>query len=146
MTEGDMEGTTRPALSFLSFSRDPEAVLVQDLSRARDLLAEAGFPRGEGFPAIKLVVNRNDTQLRVARAVARMWKQNLNVETEIAVKENAELESTRVSGDYDLIRRNAVFPTADELMSILTLLKPPATPVAVPTSTQSPVANEGVEA
>jgi oligopeptide transport system substrate-binding protein len=75
LTEGEMEGLTRPALSFLSFSRDPEAVLVQDISRARDLLAEAGYPRGEGFPAMKLVVNRNDTQVRVARSVARMWKQ-----------------------------------------------------------------------
>ena len=29
LTEGEMEGTTRPALSFLSFSRDPEAVIVE---------------------------------------------------------------------------------------------------------------------
>ncbi|HKP70363.1 MAG TPA: peptide ABC transporter substrate-binding protein [Pyrinomonadaceae bacterium] len=145
LTEGDMEGTTRPALSFLSFSRDPEAVIVQDISRARDLLAEAGYPRGEGFPAIKLVINRNDTQTRVARAVARMWKQNLNVETEIVVKENAEVETARITGDFDLIRRNAVFPTADELMSILTLLKPPVTPPAA-NATQSPEPREGVEA
>ena len=147
LTEGEMEGLTRPALSFLSFSRNPEAVLVQDIARARDLLAEAGFPRGEGFPAMKLVVNRNDTQTRVARSVARMWKQNLNIDTEVVVKENAELDTARLAGDFDLIRRNAVFPTADELMSILTLLKPPGTAVtATPTVTPSPEANEGVEA
>jgi oligopeptide transport system substrate-binding protein len=145
LTEGEMEGLTRPALSFLSFSRSPDAVLVQDLARARDLLAEAGYPRGEGFPVVRLVVNRNDTQLRVARSVARMWKQNLNVETEIVVKENFELETARTSGDFDLIRRNAVFPSADELMCILALLKPPSSAAAVQ-GTPVPETDEGVEA
>ena len=96
---------------------------------------------------MKLVVNRNDTQVRVARSVARMWKQNLNVDTELVVKENTELETARVVGDYDLIRRNTVFPTADELMSILTLLKPPATTATTGSAaTPSPETNAGVEA
>jgi len=125
LTEGDMEGLTQPALSFLPFSGNPDAKIVQDKDRARSLLEEAGFPGGKDFPVIRLVVNRNDTQQRVARAVARMWKQNLNLDTEIVVKENAELEAARTAGDFDLIRRGEVFPTADELMSILSILKPP---------------------
>ena len=145
LTEGEMEGVTRPAVSFLSFSTSPEAVLVQDVSRARDLLAEAGYPRGEGFPVVKLVVNRNDTQIRIARSVARMWKQNLNIETELVVKENADLEAARTSGEFDLIRRNAVFPSADELMSILALLKPPGPSPRVQ-ATPIPETDEGVEA
>ena len=128
LTEGEMEGFTQPALSFLPFSANAEAKIVQDKERARDLLEEAGFPGGKDFPTVRLVVNRNDTQQRVARAVARMWKQNLNLETEIVVKENAELEDARTAGDFDLIRRGAVFPTADELMSILLILKPPQHP------------------
>jgi oligopeptide transport system substrate-binding protein len=143
LTEGEMEGQTTSALSFLPFSRNSESVIVQDKERARDLLEEAGFAGGEKFPVIKLVINRNDTQQRVARAVARMWKQNLNIDTEIVAKENAEVEAARTNGDFDLVRRNAVFPTADELMSILALLKPAASPKAEPSS--SPVAG-GVEA
>lgn len=125
LTEGNMEGLTQPALSFLPFSGNPDAKIVQDKDRARSLLEEAGFPGGKDFPVIRLVVNRNDTQQRVARAVARMWKQNLNLDTEIVVKENADLEAARTAGDFDLIRRGEVFPTADELMSILSILKPP---------------------
>jgi oligopeptide transport system substrate-binding protein len=60
-------------------------------------MEDAGFPNGEDFPDIRLVVNRNDTQQRIARAVARMWKENLNIETEIVVKENAELEEARLA-------------------------------------------------
>lgn len=142
LTEGEMEGLTRPALSFLPFGEAPEARLAQDKERARDLLEEAGFPDGKDFPVVKLVVNRNDMQQRVARAVARMWKQNLNIETEIVVKENAELEAVRRAGDFDLVRRNAVFPTANELMSILSILKPPAPNVIEP----QPSPSAGVEA
>ncbi|MEP7148369.1 MAG: peptide ABC transporter substrate-binding protein [Acidobacteriota bacterium] len=125
LTEGEMEGFTQPALSLLPFGANREVKIVQDKERARDLLEEAGFAGGKGFPIIRLVVNRNDTQQRVARAVARMWKQNLSLETEIVVKEVTELEQARNAGDFDLIRRGAVFPTADELMSILEILKPP---------------------
>lgn len=125
LTEGEMEGLTQPALSFLPFGTNSDVKIIQDKEKALSLLEEAGFPGGKDFPVIRLVVNRNETQQRVARAVARMWKQNLNIETEIVVKENAELEQARNAGDFDLIRRGVVFPTADELMSILSILKPP---------------------
>jgi oligopeptide transport system substrate-binding protein len=128
LTEGEMEGFTQPASSFLPFGADSEFKIVQDKDKAEALLEEAGFPGGKNFPVIRLVVNRNETQLRVARAVARMWKQNLNLETEVVVKENAEIELARNAGDFDLIRRGAVYPTADELMGILAILKPPQHP------------------
>ena len=142
LTEGEMEGFTQPAFSFLPFAANSEVKLVQDKDKAAGLLDEAGFPGGKDFPVIRLVVNRNETQQRVARAVARMWKQNLNLETEIVVKENAEIELARNDGDYDLIRRGVVFPTADELMSILAILKPPQHPSETATSSS----NIGVEA
>ena len=128
LTEGEMEGLTQPALAFLPFETNSEVKIIQDKEKALALFEEAGFPGGKDFPVIRLVVNRNETQQRVARAVARMWKQNLNIETEIVVKENAELEQTCNAGDFDLIRRGVVFPTADELMSILAILKPPQDP------------------
>lgn len=63
-----MEGFTQPALSLLPFGANREVKIVQDKERARDLLEEAGFAGGKGFPVIRLVVNRNDTQQRVARS------------------------------------------------------------------------------
>jgi oligopeptide transport system substrate-binding protein len=142
LTEGEMEGQAQPALSFLPFVSTDETKLVQDKERAKKLMEDAGFPNGKDFPIVSLVINRNDTQQRIARAVARMWKETLNVETEIVVKENAELEQARVAGDYDLIRRNVVFPTADELMSILLILKPPT----ASTVAAEPAKGTGVEA
>ncbi len=121
LTEGELEGSTRPALSFLPFATGSQKKLVQDKDRARDLLDEAGFPEGEQFPVVRLVVNRNDTQQRIARSVARMWKQNLNVETEIIVRDTAEITKTLETGDFDLVRRGTVLPTADESVGMSAL-------------------------
>lgn len=121
LTEGDMEGASRPALSFLPFEAADEPKLVQNVEKAKELLSEAGFTDGENFPVIRLLVNRNDTQQRIAKSVARMWKQNLNLETEISVKDTAEFETSRGAGDYDIVRRGVVLPTSDETANMLAI-------------------------
>ncbi len=123
LTEGTTEGATKPALSFLSFTKG-ENKLSQDIKRAKKLLEEAGFPNGENFPTIKLVVNRNDIQQRIARSVKQMWEQNLNLKTEISVKESGEIEAIAKSKDFDILRRGAVFPVADETANLLTIFPP----------------------
>lgn len=149
LTEGELEGSTRPALSFLPFATGSPKKLTQDKDRARDLLDEAGFPGGDRFPAIRLVVNRNDAQQRIARSVARMWKQNLNLETEIIVKDAAEIESAIESGDFDLVRRGVVLPTPDEAVGMAILFgggpfaatgTSDKSPMATPTPTVSALA------
>jgi oligopeptide transport system substrate-binding protein len=124
LTEGDMKGSTTPATSFLPFGDQPHEQLEQDTDRAQDLLDRAGFPDGENFPTVRLLVNRNDTQQRIARSVAKMWKENLNINTEIVVKDPADLEAARAAGDYDLVRRGLVFPTTDATASFLAIFQP----------------------
>jgi oligopeptide transport system substrate-binding protein len=154
LTEGELEGSTRPASSFLPFANGSHKKLVQDKDRARDLLDEAGFPEGDQFPVVRLVVNRNDTQQRIARSVAKMWKQNLNVETEIIVRDAAEIASTLETGDYDLARRGIVLPTADESVGLSALFgiregrnsvdgDPSPSPTASPTPGNSDVTDDG---
>jgi len=121
LTEGETDGLTRPALQFLPYRRDVRTKLAQDKTKAQDLLREAGFPDGKGFPVIRLLINRNDLQLRIARSVARMWKQNLNLETEITLKDIADVERTRKTGEYDLVRRNVVFPTSNNAVNMMAL-------------------------
>lgn len=121
LTESDMDGASFPALNFLPYDQENETKFVQDVGRARDLLSEAGFPDGENFPTIKLLVNRNNIQQRIARSVAKMWKQNLNIDTEITVKDSAELETAAQSGDFDIVRRNAVLATTDEAANMATI-------------------------
>lgn len=118
LTEGDLEGIMQPATTFFPLSSKKDNALSLDVAKAKDLLDKAGYPRGENFPAIRLVVNRNDMQQRVARSVARMWKQNLGIETQLIVKESTEIEAAKLAGEYDLIRRGVVLPSADELVGL----------------------------
>lgn len=121
LADGELEGSTQPAAGFLPLGDKKVSRLVLDIEKAKGLLEKAGYPNGENFPQIRLVVNRNDTQQRIARSVARMWKTNLNLETSIIVKEASEIEAVKTSGDYDLIRRGVVLPTADEMVSLTAL-------------------------
>ncbi len=114
LTEDDMDGASLPALSFLPFDEAGEAKFAQDTNHAKNLLAEAGFSGGKDFPTVRLLINRNNIQQRIARSVAKMWKQNLNIETEIVVKDSAELEVAVQTGDFDILRRGVVLATTDE--------------------------------
>ena len=118
LTNGEFEGSTQPANFFLPLGTDHPARLTFDVEKARGLLEKAGFPNGSNFPQIRLVINRNDTQQRVARAVARMWKQNLNLDTLVIVKEASEIEAVKTAGEFDLIRRGTVLPTPDKMVSL----------------------------
>ncbi len=126
ITEGELQGTTRPADGFLPAGTKTEQRLASDVQRARTLLDEAGFPDGTGFPVIQLVINRNDTQQRIAKAVAEMWKQNLGIDTNLMVRDQAEIEAARESRAFDLIRRGFVLPTADETVSMLSIFGTPS--------------------
>ncbi|MDI1243091.1 MAG: peptide ABC transporter substrate-binding protein [bacterium] len=121
ITEGELQGTTRPADGFLPAGTRSGQRLSSDVRRAQSLLDEAGHPEGIGFPVIQLVINRNDTQQRIAKAVAQMWKDNLSIDTNIMVRDPAEIEAARASGAFDLIRRGVVLPTADETVSMLSI-------------------------
>jgi ABC-type transport system substrate-binding protein len=124
LTEGELDGSTQPAYSFLPLGEPNVTALSLDVARAKDLLAKAGYANGANFPQIRLVINRNDTQQRVAKTVARMWRQNLNLDTLVIVKESADMEKTREAGEFDLIRRGAVMPTPDDLVSLTSVFGP----------------------
>lgn len=122
IAEGELDGSTSPATRFLpTESPDAATGLVFDAERAKELLERSGFPDGENFPALKLVVNRNDAQQRIARTAARMWKQNLNIEVNVVPVETSEIEAVRAAGDYDLLRRGVVLPTTDEVVAMQTI-------------------------
>jgi ABC-type oligopeptide transport system substrate-binding subunit len=59
-----------------------------DVEQAKQLLADAGFPNGEGFPKLTLWL-RNEGAVRqaAAQAIAASIKQNLGIDVEVSNKE-----------------------------------------------------------
>lgn len=54
-----------------------------DIAKARELLAEAGYPRGQGFPKIQILFNTMDAHRAIAEVVQRDWKDNLGIDVEL---------------------------------------------------------------
>lgn len=75
-----------------------------DVEKARQLLAEAGYPNGEGFPELTYSYNTNETNKAVAEAIQNMWKQNLNINVKLENLEWAVFIPKRQNGDYDISR------------------------------------------
>ena len=133
-------GATEPAGKFLPDEISGEKPVVaqdelleQDITKARALLAEAGFPDGEGFPLVRLLINRNDQQRVVAQAIAAMWLSVLNIDTEIITKNWDDYEVAVRAGDYDVVRRGMVMQTTDELTNLRMLFERETTaPVSEP--------------
>jgi len=128
VSRDDLGGATEPAGRFLPDAMAGEKPVVektelldQDINKARKLLSEAGYPDGDGFPVIRLLINRNEQQRIVAQAVAAMWRAALNIETEIVIKGWDEYEAAIKSGDYDVVRRGLVMQTTSETTNIAML-------------------------
>lgn len=116
LTIDELDGAGVSASSFLPHLERED--LRFDSAQARKLFADAGFKDGKDFPKIKLLINRNDLQRRVARAVAGQWKRHLGIETEVVTSSFEELERTLNTGDFDLVRRVQVLPTTNEMANL----------------------------
>ena len=84
-----------------------------DPERARELLAEAGYPDGEGFPQVTYKYPSLQIDSDIAQALQAQWKENLGIEVELQAQEQQVNISTRRSGDYQLCRMRWTADFAD---------------------------------
>ncbi|MEW9124069.1 MAG: peptide ABC transporter substrate-binding protein [Thermotaleaceae bacterium] len=75
-----------------------------NIEEAKKLLAEAGYPDGQGFPEITLLYNTSETHKAVCEAIQEMWKKNLGINVNLANQEWAVFQETRIQGDYIVSR------------------------------------------
>ncbi|MCC5023994.1 MAG: peptide ABC transporter substrate-binding protein [Candidatus Synoicihabitans palmerolidicus] len=54
-----------------------------DVETARALLAEAGYPEGEGLPPIEILYPTSDTGRIVCEALQAMWRSNLGIDVRL---------------------------------------------------------------
>ena len=63
---------------------NPDAALEGDIAKAKELLAEAGYPDGEGWPADFSLVSRTTTPLPlITQYLQQQWKENLGIDVQL---------------------------------------------------------------
>ena len=71
---------------------------------ARQLLAEAGYPNGEGFPEVTYLYNTDERHGAIAEALQSMWKEVLGVQVRLDNQDWNVFLETRSKGEYSMCR------------------------------------------
>ncbi len=96
-------GVTNPATGQ-DFRAEGGDLIKEDVARAKELLAEAGYPNGEGFPEMRWVFNNLQSHTDVAQAVAGQLKENLGITLALTSMDNAAFSAERRAGNFDIVR------------------------------------------
>ena len=85
------------------YSIDP-AEYEANCERARELLAEAGYPGGVGFPAAEYLYNTNADHAAVGQAIQADWARELGINVTLNNQDWNVFLQTRKQGDYQIAR------------------------------------------
>ncbi|MBD5549425.1 MAG: peptide ABC transporter substrate-binding protein [Lachnospiraceae bacterium] len=124
-----MQGTYSPAYNFMgpgwvdtdgsqfiNNSNGGQTYISEDyeanLEEAKQLLADAGYPDGEGFPSIVYSTNDAGYHKVVAEYLQEAWAQ-LGIDCQVDVVEWASFTPMRRNGDYDASRNGWVGDYSD---------------------------------
>lgn len=84
----------------------------EDLKKAKKLLAEAGYPNGEGFPVIEYMTNEAGYNKPVAEYLQSAWNE-LGVRMDIKIVEWSTFAPTRRAGDFQIARGGWIYDYDD---------------------------------
>ncbi|SET71150.1 peptide ABC transporter substrate-binding protein [Lacrimispora sphenoides] len=93
-----------------------------DIAKAKELLAKAGYPDGQGFPTIEYMTNDQLFHKPLAEYLQSCWKEALGVNMDIKIVEWSTFTPTRRAGDFQ-IARNGWLLDYDDPSNMLNLFK-----------------------
>ncbi|UTW46578.1 peptide ABC transporter substrate-binding protein [bacterium SCSIO 12696] len=81
-----------------------ESSLRYDPEEARRLLAEAGYPSGEGIDTLEVLYNTKESHRKIAVAIQQMWKQELNINITLRNEDWKVYLDSEKRGEYQVSR------------------------------------------
>ncbi len=124
---------TEPTVNFIAkymkdkttgeyFVDGAEPPFEENLEEARKLLAEAGYPNGEGFPKLTYNYPSLEMDSDTAQVFKEQLKKNLNIDIELNAQELQVNYTERRAGNFDLCRMNWTADFADPYTYLSMLL------------------------
>jgi ABC-type oligopeptide transport system substrate-binding subunit len=76
-----------------------------DLAKAKELLAQAGYPDGKDFPVLELAINTGTGHQKVAEAIQSQWAKNLGINVKLASMEWNTFQTYRKTAQSNIARQ-----------------------------------------
>lgn len=76
----------------------------RNVKAAQRLLAEAGFPQGNGFPKIEILYNTEEQHQTIAELIRKQWQQVLGINVAIRNEEWGTYQSSQRQMRFDICR------------------------------------------
>ncbi len=90
-----------------------DPLFTEDIQRAQQLLAEAGYPGGAGFPELIFKYPSQQIDADMAQAIQAQWKKNLGINIKLEAQEYQVNISDRRAKDFDICRMRWTADFAD---------------------------------
>jgi oligopeptide transport system substrate-binding protein len=103
-----MQKSVYPAYSITppgTSGYQPPKLFSYDVAQAKQLLADAGYPNGEGWPGLEIIYNTSESHRKIAVAIQQMWKSKLNIDVTIANQEWKVYLDTLSQMNFTMARR-----------------------------------------
>ena len=100
----DADGKTPFREVGKSYWSNKEEDHAKNVEEAKRLLAEAGYPNGEGFPTFNYLYNPATPHTEVAEAIINMWQTELGITASASAQDWNVFIDTRNNGDFQVSR------------------------------------------
>ena len=107
---------------FRTTGGDYYSVKVEDYDKnveeAQKLLADAGYPNGEGFPQIEYLYNTMESHKAIAEALQNMWQEKLGVQVTLQNQDWNVFLTERKQGNFNIARHGWIADYNDPMSFI----------------------------
>lgn len=98
--------TMTPVGAIPGYDPPTDAAPTFNPDAARKLLAEAGYPNGQGLSGLSILYNTEAPHEKLAAALAKMWQTHLGVTVQLDGVEKSRFRQRRKNGGFTISRGN----------------------------------------